>query len=568
MRRKSTLAWNKVVAKLLVAVMVMLAVAVGAPTAAVKAATTPKLNSSTRNILVGKTYDLNVIGKVKKSTYAWTTSDKKVATVDNWGVVKGIKKGTATITCKIVTPAKKTYNLKSKITVIAPADTVEISNKVSALNVGQTISLKTSLSPKSTNDPITWTSSKKSVATVDKNGKVTAIKEGTVTITAKAFSGRQDKVTIKVVGKEGIVTTQKELDSLLASGVSLITIKTDAEVSFVIANGEYKDTNLVVDAPNADVNNNGVFKSIEIKQIKANTWYENAAGNLLKVLAADSRIVVGSNAKVSIEVTKDGAKLKIENNGVIEEIVIDKKAALTLSGESTDSVPVVVNVPNITITSSVPLNLECNAKIELVLLAGAEGTKVNAESKDLVPIIKGDVKVEVTVNGETTETGSDTTNNNGGPIGGGGGGTTTPLVTVVNNADGSVSYVLAKSYTELKSITISYLGVSYTVDSAMLAELVRFLGNEATTIQTWKDTTNTTKTYGSQTVTVTGTTGSSTKTVTFVGGLLDGKAYTATVGNSSVTLRGNVLSFTITKSGNNTLIISSTPSGLVFTPSF
>lgn len=46
---------------------------------------------------------------------------------------------------------------------------------------------------------MTWSSSNKKVATVDKNGVVTAVKKGTVTITAKTSGGK--KATCKSDGK-------------------------------------------------------------------------------------------------------------------------------------------------------------------------------------------------------------------------------------------------------------------------------------------------------------------------------------------------------------------------------
>jgi uncharacterized protein YjdB len=45
---------------------------------------------------------------------------------------------------------------------------------------------------------ITYTSSKKSVATVDATGKIKALKKGKAVITAKTFNGKKAKITITV----------------------------------------------------------------------------------------------------------------------------------------------------------------------------------------------------------------------------------------------------------------------------------------------------------------------------------------------------------------------------------
>lgn len=69
-----------------------------------------KLNTTKKTIYKGSTYTLKVKGTKKK--VKWTTSNKKVATVNSKGKVTAKKKGTATITAKV---SGKT--LKCKITV-------------------------------------------------------------------------------------------------------------------------------------------------------------------------------------------------------------------------------------------------------------------------------------------------------------------------------------------------------------------------------------------------------------------------------------------------------------------
>jgi uncharacterized protein YjdB len=174
------------------------------------AATKPTLNKSTCNILIGKSYDLNIKNKVEGSTYAWSSSNSKVASVNKVGVVKGISKGTATITCK-VTAAGKTYNLSSKVTIINPATKIKIKNAVSSMKVGDTLDLNRTLAPASSNDKTTWTTSDKTIAKPDKLGKFTALKAGKVTITATTVSGVKDSVTIEVSGGYDLTITSKDI---------------------------------------------------------------------------------------------------------------------------------------------------------------------------------------------------------------------------------------------------------------------------------------------------------------------------------------------------------------------
>jgi len=62
------------------------------------------------------------------------------------------------------------------------------------------------------------------------------------------------------------VATQKDLESALkATATRSLTLETTAEEAFTIPAGEYKDIDLIVDTPNADIENNGTFKSITNK---------------------------------------------------------------------------------------------------------------------------------------------------------------------------------------------------------------------------------------------------------------------------------------------------------------
>lgn len=133
-------------------------------------ATSVKINANKKTLKVGDTYKLKIKGTTQK--VKWSTSNKKIATVSSNGNVTAKKKGTVIITAQI---GKSKY--KCNITVIAGA---KISEKNHAINVGEKFTLK--IIGKS--GKITWSSSDKKIATVDKNGKVTAKKEGTAIIKA------------------------------------------------------------------------------------------------------------------------------------------------------------------------------------------------------------------------------------------------------------------------------------------------------------------------------------------------------------------------------------------------
>ena len=151
---------------------------------------------------MGKTLNLRNYVKFKpanaSSDLTWTSSKKAVATVSDEGVVTPVKPGTAKITVKTGNGKKATATITvkavkpTKVTIVAETKTVE---------KGKTLMLKAKLSPSNAYSKLTWTSSKKSIATVSSSGKVTGKKPGKAKITVKTANGKKASVTIKVTKK-------------------------------------------------------------------------------------------------------------------------------------------------------------------------------------------------------------------------------------------------------------------------------------------------------------------------------------------------------------------------------
>lgn len=132
------------------------------------------------------------------ATPTFTSSNKKVAKVNKYGVVTAVGAGKCTITAKIKNGKKATCT----VTVKDPnaPKTVKIKEgKKKTLKKGKSLQLHTVLTPTTATKTITWTTSNKKVATVTKAGKVKAVGKGTATITATAVGGK--KATIKITVK-------------------------------------------------------------------------------------------------------------------------------------------------------------------------------------------------------------------------------------------------------------------------------------------------------------------------------------------------------------------------------
>ena len=173
---------------------------------AVVKVTKVSVTASARNIAAGKKVQLKAAVTPSKATnkaVTWKSSNTKVATVSSKGVVTfskkaGGKKVTITATAK---DGSKKYG---KITLTCMKGSVKkiTLSGVKTLKAGKTAKVKakvTTMNGKA-NKTLTWTSSNTKIATVDKTGKVKAVKgkKGTVTITARATDGSGKKATIKI----------------------------------------------------------------------------------------------------------------------------------------------------------------------------------------------------------------------------------------------------------------------------------------------------------------------------------------------------------------------------------
>ena len=142
---------------------------------------------------------------VKSNGCTYTTSAPKTVQITNTktGQVKGIKTGTAVVkatnnvTGKITEytiTVKKAPKKISKVTLNKKA----IKKKKATLKKGKTGTLKVTLPKGTASYKITYTSSKRKVATVDAKGKIKAKKKGKTTITVKTFNKKKMTFTLTV----------------------------------------------------------------------------------------------------------------------------------------------------------------------------------------------------------------------------------------------------------------------------------------------------------------------------------------------------------------------------------
>ena len=195
--------------------------------------------------------------------FAYESSDESVATVDETGKVTAVANGECTITTYVVADAKDAdaselsavaveaadseetddsvatmpedlavmdsafgvvpENLKAetKVTVTTNVEGITLDKTEGVLTVGNTVTVTATVTPDTaTNTSVTWTSSDEAIATVDSEGKITAVAPGTATITATSDSNPDASAAyaVTVQAKKVVTSTSTKTSSKSNSG--------------------------------------------------------------------------------------------------------------------------------------------------------------------------------------------------------------------------------------------------------------------------------------------------------------------------------------------------------------
>ncbi|HWQ27573.1 MAG TPA: Ig-like domain-containing protein, partial [Dehalococcoidia bacterium] len=138
------------------------------------------------------------------ATFAWSSSNTAVATVNQSGLVTAVAQGSATITASSGgKTAASSISVAGGSILPPPVATVTVQPSSLSLTVGQTAQLGVVLKDANGNTltgrTVTWSSSNPSVATVSASGLVTAVEAGSATITATS-EGKSGTAAVSVSG--------------------------------------------------------------------------------------------------------------------------------------------------------------------------------------------------------------------------------------------------------------------------------------------------------------------------------------------------------------------------------
>ncbi len=213
---------------------------------------------------------------------------------------------------------------------------------------------------------------------------------------------------------DATVTTQAELDAALKdTKITKITIKPAAAANFVIAQGSYPNVDLIVDAPQSDVENSATFKSITVENIKAETFTEKAVGNTFTWNAANGRFVVSKGASVkAINLPKANSKVSVKvEEGTVATINVSAKVELVVEGKLPEgAAAIAVNFSSAAadakITTAVKIAVSTFAKIAAIFEKGAEDSTIKLETTNISATVTNNTTkaIEVTKNDNTKQT--------------------------------------------------------------------------------------------------------------------------------------------------------------------
>ena len=193
--------------------------------AKIVAVTSITLDKTSLSMQVGDTETLTATIKPEDATdktIVWTSSDEAVVSVSN-GKITALKSGKATITAK-----SSTCSAECMVTVSVNTESITLDKTTLSLAVGESATLTATVKPDDATDKtVTWSSSDESVVKVD-NGKVTARKSGTSTVSAKCGGKTAECVVTVSVPVSSITLDKTALSLALGESVTLIaTVKPD-----------------------------------------------------------------------------------------------------------------------------------------------------------------------------------------------------------------------------------------------------------------------------------------------------------------------------------------------------
>ena len=392
------------------------------------------------SVAAGKSITLKAVMMPADATekgVVWSVDcDKSIASISQSGKLTTKKvSGITTITVTAVSKQNSAIRATHTVTIRPVTTGLAISAPRLTIDLASpTLQLTAKCIPEDASQQVAWSTSNKRIATVDANGVVTALKAGTVTITATATDGTgvRAKFTVKV---------QKTVKSLTISGAAKLGGGQSTTIKATILPKDAANQKVIYSlncpASVATISTSGVLTTKNVTEITTVTVNAVSAENStisatwtlviypkttkLTLTAASSWINVGASVQLHVSATPETAQMPIrwrssntrvatvDANGVVRGL---KAGTATITVRTTDgsnkraSLRVTVGIPATGVVITGNRIVRAGATLRLMATVQPANATVKRVTWAVncpasVATISGDGKLRVSANAET-----------------------------------------------------------------------------------------------------------------------------------------------------------------------
>ena len=392
------------------------------------------------SVAAGKSITLKAVMTPADATekgVVWSVDcDKSIAAISQSGKLT-TEKISAITTITVTAVSKQNSAIRATHTVTIRPVTTGLAISAPRLTIdlaSPTLQLTAKCIPEDASQQVTWSTSNKRIATVDANGVVTALKAGTVTITATATDGTgvRAKLTVKV---------QKTVKSLTISGAEKLGGGQSTTIKATILPKDAANQKVIYSlncpASVATISTSGVLTTKNVTEITTVTVNAVSAENStisatwtlviypkttkLTLTAASSWVNVGASVQLHVSATPETAQMPIrwrssntrvatvDANGVVRGL---KAGTATITARTTDgsnkraSLRVTVGIPATGVVITGNRIVRAGATLRLMATVQPANATVKRVTWAVncpanVATISGDGKLRVSANAET-----------------------------------------------------------------------------------------------------------------------------------------------------------------------
>lgn len=322
------------------------------------------------------TFTLQVKNRPANTKLTWSSSNKKVATINSLGQITPMNKGTTNIICKITYSDKTTMDLMCSVTVKIPATAVKISNvkpvdNVHHIMIDETYDFNRTLTPKNSSFKSYWVIEDTDIATVDSQGVVTGIKKGWTTLYVRSGATKKEAmdptnpiIDSQIIAVDEIVATVKETKKVDDKTISIEFSEAMNKDSFVTLAGGLVTNNVYIDrktyndvlaadlgAITASLSSDGLILTLKSK----NDW-DGVYGIRIEndIMSKSGHSFTGYNTEIDCrDLTQPGiAGYRVDDTGMIGLIQFNKPVDISELGVNVSTSTQVLDSYTISILSN------------------------------------------------------------------------------------------------------------------------------------------------------------------------------------------------------------------------